>query len=126
MPGKPDIAPDERPVDASPATIRIQICYLTPQTQTVLDVDVPYGVSVAQALRLSGILQRHPEIDITTQKLGVFGKLRGLEERVHAGDRLEIYRPLSVDPKVARARRVAKARKGGSREGRKWANREYR
>lgn len=108
------------------ANIAVQVCYVTPTVQTLLDVTVSAGATLADAIRASGIGQRHPEIDPGAQKVGVFGKVRALDDRLAAGDRVEIYRALTVDPKVARARRVAKARKGGSVEGRKWANREYR
>lgn len=106
--------------------IPVQVCYLAPGVQALIDVDVPTNASVAQAIRLSGIVEQHPEIDVSTQQVGVFGKTRSLEDGLEEHDRIEIYRPLTVDPKVARARRVAKTRKGGSVEGRKWANREYR
>jgi len=106
------------------AVIPVQICYLAPGVQTQLDLDVPQDATVGEALRLSGIVERHPEIDLTTQQVGIFGKIKALGDRLSENDRIEIYRPLTVDPKVARARRVAKSRKGGSTEGRKWARRE--
>ncbi|MGI4856731.1 MAG: RnfH family protein [Janthinobacterium lividum] len=104
----------------------VQVCYMAPGVQALIDVEVPPGATLAEAIRASGLCERHPEVDLSTQKVGVHGKVRALDDRLAAHDRVEIYRALTVDPKLARARRVAKARKGGSVEGRKWANREYR
>lgn len=121
------IAPAASPIGAvTPPTFSIQVCYALPDSQTLIDLDVAAGTTVAQALRASGMVERHREIDITTQKVGIFGKVTTLDHPLQAGDRIEIYRPLTVDPKVARARRVAKVRKGGSIEGRKWTSRERR
>lgn len=115
--------PDQASSGAALGTIAVQVCYLAPGVQAVIDLEVPVDATVKQALQLSGIVQRYPEIDITTQQVGVYGKTRELDAGLSAHDRIEIYRPLTVDPKVARARRVAKTRKGGSVEGRKWARR---
>jgi hypothetical protein len=71
-------------------------------------------------------LQRYPQIDLGTQKVGVFGKLKPLDAVLADHDRVEIYRPLLVDPKLSRQRRVEKTRKAGSIEGRRWQNRDSR
>ena len=81
---------------------------------------------VRQAIDASGVLARHPEIDPATQKVGVFGKLNPLDAVLADHDRVEIYRPLKVDPKIARQRRVEKTRKAGSIEGRKWQPKDSR
>jgi putative ubiquitin-RnfH superfamily antitoxin RatB of RatAB toxin-antitoxin module len=71
-------------------------------------------------------LQRYPQIDLGTQKVGVFGKLKPLDAVLADHDRVEIYRPLLVDPKLSRQRRVEKTRKAGSIEGRRWQNKDSR
>ena len=101
--------------------VKIEVCYATPQAQSVIALFVASSCTIRQALSASGILMRHPEIDLSSQSVGVFGKIRQLDDGLAADDRIEIYRALTVDPMVARARRVAKTRKGGSSEGRKWA-----
>jgi putative ubiquitin-RnfH superfamily antitoxin RatB of RatAB toxin-antitoxin module len=106
--------------------VAVQVCYATPEVQTVIALSVISTCTVKEALRLSGILAQHPEIDLSVQAVGIFGKIKQLDDVITADDRIEIYRPLIVDPKVARARRVAKTRKGGSSEGRKWATRARR
>ncbi len=74
--------------------------------QTVLRVEVPPGTTVGQALRRSGLLDRYPEIDLGVNRIGVFGVLRRPSHALEPGDRVEIYRPLTTDPKRARRRRA--------------------
>ena len=106
--------------------LSIEVCYALPDGQTLIPIELPEGATVQQALDASGILQRFPQIDLTQQKVGVFGKLKSLDTVLVDHDRVEIYRPLIVDPKAARQRRVEKTRKEGSIEGRKWKNRDSR
>jgi putative ubiquitin-RnfH superfamily antitoxin RatB of RatAB toxin-antitoxin module len=108
------------------ARLSIEVCYALPDGQTLVAVDLPEGATLQQALDASGILQRYPQIDLGTQKVGVFGKLKPLDAVLADHDRVEIYRPLLVDPKVSRQRRVEKTRKAGSIEGRRWQNRDSR
>lgn len=108
------------------ARLSIEVCYALADAQTLIAVALPEGATVQQALDASGILQRHPQIDLTTQKVGVFGKLKTLDTVLADHDRVEIYRPLLVDPKVSRQRRVEKTRKAGSIEGRRWQNKDSR
>jgi putative ubiquitin-RnfH superfamily antitoxin RatB of RatAB toxin-antitoxin module len=106
--------------------LSIEVCYALPDGQTLIPIELPEGATVQQALDASGILQRFPQIDLAQQKVGVFGKLKSLDTVLVDHDRVEIYRPLIVDPKAARQRRVEKTRKEGSIEGRKWQNRDSR
>ena len=104
----------------------VQVCYALANEQALVDVQLPAGATLAQAIEASGILQRFPQIDLATQKVGVFGKLKPLDTVLADHDRVEIYRPLLVDPKVSRQRRVEKTRKAGSIEGRRWQNKDSR
>ena len=108
------------------ALLSIEVCYTLPNEQTLIAVELPKGATLQQALDASGILQRYPGIDLATQKVGVFGKLKPLDAVLADHDRVEIYRPLLVDPKLSRQRRVEKTRKAGSIEGRRWQNRDSR
>ncbi|MEW6342095.1 MAG: RnfH family protein [Paraburkholderia sp.] len=108
------------------AMLSIEVCYALPHEQALIPVELPEGATLQQALDASGILERYPQIDLTQQKVGVFGKLKPLDTVLADHDRVEIYRPLIVDPKAARQRRVDKTRKEGSIEGRKWQNRDSR
>ncbi|MCG5073585.1 RnfH family protein [Paraburkholderia tagetis] len=108
------------------AKLSIDVCYALPDAQTLIGVELAPGSTVRQAIEASGILARHPEIDLTKLKVGVYGKLKPLDTVLADHDRVEIYRPLVVDPKLARQRRVDKTRKEGSIEGRKWQNKDSR
>ncbi|RAS38992.1 RnfH family protein [Paraburkholderia bryophila] len=108
------------------ARLSIEVCYALPDQQTLIAVDLPEGATLQQALDASGILRRFPRIDLSTQKVGVFGKIKALDAVLTDHDRVEIYRPLLVDPKLSRQRRVEKTRKAGSIEGRRWQNRDSR
>lgn len=86
----------------------VQVCYAGLDRTSLLDVQVPVDATVLQVIQQSGIVQAHPEIDVSVLKVGVFGKLKALDSRLHAGDRIEIYRPLVADPMEARRRRAKK------------------
>ncbi len=86
--------------------IAIEVVYARPDEQVQLRLQAVHGVTVEQALRLSGLLSRYSEINLDKVRVGVFGKIVALDTPLQAGDRVEIYRPLTVDPKEARRRRV--------------------
>lgn len=90
------------------AEIAIEVAYARPDVQTVINVTLPPGTSVEQAIHASGILARFPEIDLAHADVGVFGTRVRLSDAVRAGDRIEIYRPLIADPKEARRRRAGR------------------
>ena len=96
--------------------IEVEVAYARPDEQVILTVQVPPGTTIAEAIRLSGVLERFPEIDLAASKVGVFGKVGRLEQELAAGDRVEIYRALIADPKEARKQRAAegKAMKKGA------------
>jgi putative ubiquitin-RnfH superfamily antitoxin RatB of RatAB toxin-antitoxin module len=96
--------------------IDIEVVYALPAKQTLLRKQVAAGTSVLEAIRASGILEMHPEIDIATSKLGVFGKLVKPDTVLREKDRVEIYRPLIADPKEVRRKRAEEGKvmkKGG-------------
>lgn len=106
--------------------ISVEVCYALPRAQTLIAVELPRGATVRDAIEASRIAERHPEIDPAAAKVGVYGKLKPLDALLAEHDRVEIYRPLIVDPKVARQRRVDKTRREGSIEGRKWLPKDSR
>lgn len=94
----------------------IEVAYATPEKQLILECKIDRGVSVREALHLSGIDQHFPEIDIENCDFGVFGKAVAADYELQDGDRIEIYRPLIADPKEIRRQRAAqglKMKKGG-------------
>jgi len=68
-------------------------------------IELPLGATLIDALRASGVLERHPDIDLARQAVGIWGRVCALDAPLKEGDRVEIYRPLQVDPKEARRRR---------------------
>jgi uncharacterized protein len=86
--------------------MNVGVCYAEADRQVWVRLETPEGSSVEQAIRHSGILKRFPEIDLSTQKVGIFGKLVKLDFPVKEGDRIEIYRPIIADPKTVRRRRM--------------------
>ncbi len=90
--------------------IHIQVCYATPQAQVLRDLKVAVGTTLCQAIEQSGIVQEFPEIDLATNCVGIFGKVKTLDAALREQDRIEIYRPLIADAKDARRRRAAKKR----------------
>ena len=93
--------------------IQVEVAYALPDKQKIIALEVGSDTSVSEAARLSGIVDEFPEINLEDAKFGIFGKaVRTPDtEILKAGDRVEIYRPLIIDPKQARANRAAKAKK---------------
>ena len=86
--------------------LRIVVAYSPAAGQVdVVNLSLPEGTTVMQALRASGLLERHTGVDLATHKIGVWGKLRSPDDVLRDGDRVEVYRPLVVDPKEARRQR---------------------
>ena len=96
--------------------MKFEVAYGLMSEQVLLSVEADAPLTVQQAIEASGILQRFPEIDLATNKVGIFGKASKLDALLGDGDRVEIYRPLIADPKEARKKRAAegkKMKKGG-------------
>ncbi len=98
-------------------TIKVEVSYARPDTQVILEVDASAEASVEEIIKLSGIIEKFPEIDLAENKVGIFGKLTKLTNNaLRDGDRVEIYRKLIADPKEVRRKRAAegkKTKKGG-------------
>jgi uncharacterized protein len=82
--------------------LRVEVAYATPEKQTILTLEIATGATILEVILHSGITTLYTEIDLDKQKVGIFGKLRQLSDKVKEGDRIEIYRPLTLDPKEAR------------------------
>lgn len=96
--------------------ITVEVVYALPDEQTLLKQQVAAGATVAEAIEASGILQKYPQIDLATNKLGIFGKLVKADAVLRDRDRIEIYRPLIADPKEVRRKRAEEGKvmkKGG-------------
>ncbi|HHO68738.1 MAG TPA: RnfH family protein [Gammaproteobacteria bacterium] len=96
--------------------IHVEVAYALPHEQVILPLKLPAGSTLMQAIEQSGILERFPDIDLSRQKVGIFGKLKKPDQVLRDGDRVEIYRPLIADPKEVRKQRAAQGKrmkKGG-------------
>ena len=91
--------------------ITVEVAFALPDQQVILEVEVDEGSTVEQAINASGILDHFPQIDLATNKVGIFGKISKLTNPVRARDRIEIYRPLIADPKEVRKKRAAEGKK---------------
>jgi len=97
--------------------VLVEVIYALPDEQNLLSLEVDDGITAQKVIELSGVLQQYPEIDLTQNKIGLFGKLVKLDQTIRHRDRIEIYRPLIADPKEVRKRRAAEGKalkKGGS------------
>jgi putative ubiquitin-RnfH superfamily antitoxin RatB of RatAB toxin-antitoxin module len=94
---------------ASDARLQITVIF-SPLARDVREVvlQLTAGSTVLQALQTSGLLQLFPALDSSALALGVWGHKASLTQVLQDNDRLEIYRPLTVDPKVARRERFAR------------------
>nr|WP_154324644.1 RnfH family protein [Pantoea sp. 201603H] len=91
--------------------ITVEVVYALPEKQYMQTTSVSSGSSVEDAIRASGLLALRRDIDLTTNKVGIFSRPVKLTDEVHDGDRIEIYRPLLADPKELRRQRAERASK---------------
>jgi hypothetical protein len=68
-------------------------------------LEVPDNSTVEETINLSGVLKLYPEINLSSQKVGIFGKIAALDTAVKDGDRVEIYRQITADPQMVQRRR---------------------
>jgi putative ubiquitin-RnfH superfamily antitoxin RatB of RatAB toxin-antitoxin module len=80
--------------------MQIGVAYSEPGQQIWLNIEVPDESLVREAIERSGILKQFPHIDLTAQKVGVFGRLVKLDAALKPGDRVEIYRGIIADPET--------------------------
>ena len=101
--------------------IPVEVAYALPHEQKIIELLVEPGTTALAAVERSGIVKTFPEIDLANAKMGIFGQALGTkglglprEHILHPGDRVEIYRPLTADPKEARPKRAEKAKESDS------------
>ena len=89
--------------------IHIEVAYALPEVQYLFAETVEQGTSVSDALQQSKLLQELP--GLVTDKVGIFGKIVTPDTILREGDRIEVYRPLKVDPRDRRRQKVEEERK---------------
>jgi putative ubiquitin-RnfH superfamily antitoxin RatB of RatAB toxin-antitoxin module len=88
------------------AMFKIEVAYASNQRQFLIPLQVSQGATVLEAIKLSGIIESCPEIDLMHCKMGIYSRSVQANTVLQANDRIEIYRPLIVDPKVKRVMRA--------------------
>jgi len=91
--------------------ISVEVCYITPQVQFHKTLLVPEGSTIQTAILSSGLLNVCTELDMNTLRVGIYSRLKTLDTGLKAQDRVEVYRPLHVDPMAARRARAQKNKK---------------
>jgi hypothetical protein len=97
--------------------MQISVAYAEPDHQEWIEFEAPEGITAEEAVRMSGIQEKFPHLDLSDKKLGVFGKPVKGDQALREGDRVEIYRPLKADPKKARTRKRKEAEDAGGEAG---------
>ncbi|MPV85357.1 RnfH family protein [Ostreibacterium oceani] len=95
-------------LSASDTLIAIEVAYATPARQMIIPLQVSPQTSVRAAIQQSGILGFFPDIVLETATVGIWSKVCEPNQIVQAGDRIEIYRPLVIDPMEQRRQRAKK------------------
>jgi len=90
--------------------MKVSVIYALPQEQYLEELDVADAITLEEAIKMSHVLERFPEIDLSVYKVGVFAKLAKLDQCLRDGDRVEIYRSLPRKPRDAHAVDDKKAR----------------
>lgn len=80
----------------------VEVAYALPHRQLVIPLQVPLGTTALETVLLSGIVDRFEDLDPHQCKIGIFGSVIDPDQAVKAGQRIEIYRSLRVDPKEVR------------------------
>lgn len=95
--------------------MRVEVAYATPERQEIVPVEVEEGATILEAVRRSGIADLFPGLDPEQADMGIFGKVVKSPQThvLRAGDRVELYRPLKIDPKQARMNRARKKKDEG-------------
>lgn len=91
--------------------IRVEVVYALPERQYLRTVKLEEGSTVEQAIAASGLLELRKDIDLKSNKVGVYSRPVKLADIITDGDRIEIYRPLIADPKELRRLRAEKSKK---------------
>ncbi len=95
--------------------MNVEVAYALLSEQEIIVVSADEGLTIEEAIVASKIQQRFPEIDLGVNKVGIFGHAQKLDKVLNEGDRVEIYRPITCDPKEVRRERAALAKKNKER-----------
>ncbi len=91
--------------------IEVEVAYALPDKQKIYVLMVKQGTTALEAAKRSNVVNDFDDVDLESSKMGIFGQTIRMPDQypLQSGDRVEIYRPLIVDPKEVRRNRAAKA-----------------
>jgi len=93
---------------AATPSLRITVVYAaTPRSAVELQIELPVGATLQAALESAAVRAAFASANLSPGRVGVWGRKASAQQLLRDGDRIEIYRPLLVDPKVARRERFA-------------------
>ena len=95
--------------------LRIEVVYAEQQRSIVKSLTVEQGALIADALRLAALDQDFQGLDLANATVGIYGNVASRDRPLKDGDRIEIYRPLAEEPKLARRKRASRDTHGGVR-----------
>lgn len=84
--------------------VNIGVAYSNQSKQVWVKLDLPDGSTVIDAIEESGVLDMFPDINLENQKIGIYGKMTKPDVQLKEGDRVEIYRAITADPKTVKRR----------------------
>jgi len=91
-------------------TLRIEVAHAWPGGVFLRELELQPGATVATALAACGLQQARPELDLGRAAVGIHGRKVGRDRALRDGDRVEVYRPLRIDPMQARRLRAERGR----------------
>ncbi len=92
--------------------LRIEVAAALPDRQVVVPLNLAAGATVEQAIEAAGLASKLPGFEIDKRRCGIFGRLCRPDRVLVDGDRVELYRPLTADPKEVR-RQLAQLERAG-------------
>lgn len=90
--------------------ITVEVSFALPDEQLIIPLQVEEGITLIEAVKLSRISDHFPEIDVESDKMGIFGRVAKPDSVLRDHDRVEIYRPITCDPKEVRRQRAKKGK----------------
>ncbi len=86
--------------------MKVEVIYISQHSEFIANLDVYEGITLEQAILHSGLLEKFPEVSLGNSRVGIFGKEVLMNTLLKDGDRVEVYRPLKMDPMQARRLRA--------------------
>jgi putative ubiquitin-RnfH superfamily antitoxin RatB of RatAB toxin-antitoxin module len=101
---------------AAEDTIEVEVVFALPEHQELIPVTIASGSTAADAIEASAVAGKFPDQDLSSCQLGIWGRLVDKDQPLQDRDRVEIYRPLKIDPREARRKLAAEGKSMGGHE----------